>query len=102
VLYNLANLANKGDENKRDRNVMSTKVIASTEAQNNFGRILDDVVSNGTRYIVRRRNTSQAIILSLTDFESILQATEPERKKLERIIREISPVYSLGETVEDR
>ena len=81
---------------------MGTKVIASTEAQNNFGRILDDVVSNGTRYIVSRRNTSQAIILSLADFENILQSAKSERKKLKQVIREVSPVYSLGETVEDR
>jgi hypothetical protein len=35
---------------------MSTKTIPSTEAQNNFGRILDDVVQNDARYIIQRRN----------------------------------------------
>jgi prevent-host-death family protein len=80
---------------------MGTKTISSTEAQNNFGRILDDVAQNGTRYIIRRRNSSQAIILSITDFESILSASEPERKKLEKVIRELSPVYSFGEAIGD-
>ena len=81
---------------------MSTKRIASTAAQNNFGRILDDVVQNGTRYVIQRRNTSQVIMLSLADFESILLAGDSERKKLEITIRELSPVYSLGEQIDDR
>jgi prevent-host-death family protein len=78
---------------------MGTKLIASTEAQNNFGRVLDDVVRNGTRYVVQRRNASQAVILSVADFESILSADDTERKKLEKVLRELSPVYSLGEAV---
>ena len=80
---------------------MKTKLVASTEAQNNFGRVLDDVVQNGTRYVIRRRNTSQAIILSITDFESILSANENERKKLEQVIRELTPVYSIGESISE-
>lgn len=78
---------------------MKTKLIASTEAQNNFGRVLDDVVQNGTRYVIRRRNTSQAIILSIADFESLLSADDAERQKLEKVIRELSPVYSIGEAI---
>ena len=81
---------------------MKTKLVASTEAQNNFGRVLDDVVQNGTRYVIRRRNTSQAIILSITDFESILSANETERKKIEKVIRELSPVYSIGESIAEQ
>ncbi len=81
---------------------MKTKLVASTEAQNNFGRVLDDVVQNGTRYVVRRRNSSQAIILSIADFEGILSANETERKKLEKIIRELSPVYSIGESITEQ
>jgi len=81
---------------------MGTKLIASTEAQNNFGRVLDDVVQHGTRYVIRRRNTSQAIILSITDFESILSADASERSKLEKLIREISPAYSLGESIAEQ
>lgn len=80
---------------------MKTKLIASTEAQNNFGRVLDDVVQNSTRYIVRRRNTSQAIIMSVTDLERILAGDEGERKKLERIIHETRPTYTIGAAIAD-
>jgi prevent-host-death family protein len=80
---------------------MGTKLIASTEAQNNFGRVLDDVVQNNTRYIVRRRNTPQAIILSVADFENILAGDAADRQKLEKILRELSPVYALGESIEE-
>lgn len=78
---------------------MKTRLIASTEAQNNFGRMLDDTVQNGTRYVIRRRNTSQAILLSIADLESLLSGDEAERMKLEKIIREVSPNYSFGESV---
>lgn len=78
---------------------MKTRLIASTEAQNNFGRMLDDAVQNGIRYVIRRRNTSQAILLSIADLESLLSGDEAERMKLEKIIREVSPNYSFGESV---
>ena len=78
---------------------MKTRLVASTEAQNNFGRVLDDVVQNGTRYIIRRRNASQAILLSIADFESLLSGDEAERQKLEKVVRELSPNYSLGESI---
>jgi PHD/YefM family antitoxin component YafN of YafNO toxin-antitoxin module len=78
---------------------MRTRLIASTEAQNNFGRMLDDAVQNSTRYVIRRRNASQAILLSIADFESLLVGDEAERKKLEKVIRELSPLYSVGESV---
>ena len=78
---------------------MKTRLIGSTEAQNNFGRMLDDAVQNGTRYVIRRRNTSQAILLSIADLENLLSGDEAERMKLEKIIREVSPTYSFGESV---
>ncbi|MBK7217337.1 MAG: type II toxin-antitoxin system Phd/YefM family antitoxin [Candidatus Promineofilum sp.] len=80
---------------------MKTRLVASTEAQNNFGRVLDDVVQNGTRYIIRRRNTSQAILLSIADFESLLSGDETERHKLEKVVRELSPSYTFGESIEE-
>ena len=78
---------------------MTTKTIPSTEAQNNFGRILDDVIQNDTRYVIKRRNISQAILLNLPDFERLLAASENERKQMGNVIRELSPVYNLGETI---
>lgn len=78
---------------------MITKMIPSTEAQNNFGSILDDVTQNDTRYVIKRRNAPQAILLSLSDLQRILTANEIERREIETVIEELSPVYNLGETV---
>lgn len=78
---------------------MATKTIPSTEAQNNFGRILDDVIRNDTRYVIKRRTTPQAILLSLSDLERLLGANEIERKQMGTVIRELGPVYDLGETI---
>ncbi len=80
---------------------MGTKLIASTEAQNNFGRILDDVVQNSTRYVIQRRNAAQAILLSMADLESILLAAENDRQELGKVIRELGPTYSLGSSVKE-
>lgn len=78
---------------------MTTKTISSTEAQNNFGRILDDVVQNDARYIVKRRSSSQVIVLSLADFRQLLAANENERREIGRVIRELSPTYDLGDAI---
>lgn len=79
---------------------MSTKTVSSTTAQNNFGRMLDDVVQNEARYVIKRRNSSQAILLSLSDFEGLLSAHEGERRQVGNLIRELSPVYDLGDQLE--
>lgn len=77
---------------------METKTIASTDAQNNFGRVLNDVIKNNIRYVVKRHNLAQAIILSLDDFEQLL-TNHSEQESLTQIIRELTPDYSLGETI---
>jgi PHD/YefM family antitoxin component YafN of YafNO toxin-antitoxin module len=92
MCYNLAKLVNW--ENMR----MTTKVIASSEVQNNFGRILNDVTQNNTRFVVKRRNLPQAIILSLTDFEELL-TNDGEQRRMASMVRELTPVYSLGEAL---
>ena len=79
---------------------MAMKTISSTDVQNNFGRILDDVVQNSARYVIQRRSQSQAIILSLAEFERILSSTHLERQGFRKVIRELTPVYNLGESVE--
>ena len=78
---------------------MTTKTIPSTKAQNNFGSILDDVILNDTRYVIKRRNTPQVILLSLSDLQKLLTGNEIERREIGTVIRELSPVYNLGETV---
>lgn len=78
---------------------MTTKTIPSTEAQNNFSSILDDVIQNNTRYVIKRRNTPQVILLSLSDIQKLLGGNEIERREIGTVIQELSPVYNLGETV---
>jgi prevent-host-death family protein len=95
ALYNLSKLANLPSLGVE----MATKVIASTEAQNHFGQVLDDVVQNNTRYVVKRRGLSQVAILSLADLEQLLVDAQ-ERDQIADVIRELQPVYRLGETVD--
>lgn len=78
---------------------MSTKTISSTDAQNNFGRILDDVIQNNTRYILKRRSSPKVIVLSLHDFQNIIN-NQDDQKRLTRLINEMSPSYEFGETIE--
>jgi len=74
---------------------MLTKTIASTQAQNNFGRMLDDVTHNHTRYVVERRGLPQVIILSLEDFVHTLNHEE-ERQTLDTLLRELQSHYDVG------
>jgi len=78
---------------------MTIKSINSTEAQNNFGRVLDDVTLNRARYIVKRRGVPQAIVLSFDDFAHVLH-DNTERQRLDLVMRELRPQYSLGEVIE--
>jgi prevent-host-death family protein len=83
-----------------DKTAMTkTKTIPSTDAQNNFGQILSDVVQNNTRYIIKRRTIPLAIVLSLSDFEQIM-ASQDERKKMTHVVQELGHVYNLGEPVQ--
>ena len=78
---------------------MPTKTVTSTEVQNNFGQIIDAVAQEHTRYIIKRRNVPQAIIMALSDLNQLL-SDAAEREKIGSVIRELTPVYQLGETVE--
>jgi len=76
--------------------MMATKSISSTKAQNNFGRVLDDITQNHTRYIVERRGIPQVVILSFDDFADILN-NEHEREQMYIVLRELRPKYQLGQ-----
>lgn len=76
-----------------------TKFIISTEAQNHFGQLLDDVAANGTRYIVKRFSAPKAAIISLEDLETLL-AGESNGQTYLQVLQESRPTYSLGEPIE--
>lgn len=77
---------------------MATKSISSTQAQNNFGRVLDDVTHNQTRYIIERRGVPQVIILSFDDFAYVL-SDETERRQMDTMLKELRPRYHLGRVI---
>lgn len=78
---------------------MTIKSINSTQAQNNFGRVLDDVTLNRVRYIVKRRGVPHAIVLSFDDFAYLLR-DDGERGRMRSVLKELRPQYSLGEVIE--
>jgi prevent-host-death family protein len=75
------------------------KFIISTKAQNNFGRLLDDVSENHTRYVIKRFGHPKAVVISLDDFERLLE-NEADGGRYLQVIRESRPGYVLGETIE--
>ncbi|MCL4475451.1 MAG: type II toxin-antitoxin system Phd/YefM family antitoxin [Nitrospirae bacterium] len=78
--------------------VLSIKSVSSTQAQNNFGQVLDDVTQNHTRYIVERRGNPKAVILSFDDFAKVLNDVK-ERQEMGSIIKELQPEYGVGQVV---
>lgn len=77
---------------------MAIKSVSSTQAQNNFGQVIDDVTQNHTRYIVERRGNPKAVILSFDDFARVLNNAK-ERQEMGSIIRELQPEYGVGQVV---
>jgi len=77
---------------------MATKSISSTQVQNNFGQVLDDVTRNHTRYVVERRGIPQAIVLSFDDFAYLLSDAN-ERRQMDAVIKELRPEYKLGQVL---
>jgi len=77
---------------------MTNKSINSTEAQNNFGLVLNDVAHNNTRYIVVRHGVPQAVIIEFDDLIELL-SDQTERKDLNNVLMGLKPAYTLGETV---
>lgn len=75
------------------------KFILSTEAQNHFGQLLDDVSSRGTRYVIKRFGTPKAAIVPLEDLETLLSSEEQGEEYL-HILRESRAEYSLGEAIQ--
>ena len=78
---------------------MTIKSISSTDAQNNFGQVLDDVTLNHARYIIKRRGAPQVIILSFDDFAHVLH-NDSERQRMDSVLTELRPQYSIGEVIE--
>lgn len=77
---------------------MTTRSISSTTAQNNFGRVLDDVTLYRTRYVIERRGIPQAVILSFDDLTDLL-SNEQERQHMNNVLRELRPEYHLGQMI---
>lgn len=77
---------------------MATKKISSTQAQNNFGQVLDDVTYNQTRFIIQRRGIPKAVIISFDDFEKLL-SNESERNDMFVLLREVKPEYQIGQSL---
>lgn len=72
---------------------MNVKTINSTQAQNNFGRLLDDVTEQGTRYLVQRFGKVKAAIVPLDDFRCLLGQDDA----VAHLLRETNTIYSLGQ-----
>jgi len=77
---------------------LAIKSVSSTQAQNNFGQVIDDVTQNHTRYIVERRGNPKAVIISFEDFARVLNDAK-ERQEMGLIIKELQPEYGVGQVV---
>lgn len=75
---------------------MKTKVISSTDAQNNFGKVMQSAIQEHIAYVVRRRDVAQVIIIGVEDLEKLLSSVA-DREKMGGVLREVSPEYEIGE-----
>ena len=78
--------------------IMATKRINATEAQNNFGRVIDDAIQNRVRYIIHRRNVPHVVVLSIDELIRLL-GDEKERQHLTTLLEQLRPDYGLGQVL---
>ena len=55
--------------------------MTSTEAQNGFGRVLDAVARGGT-VLITRHNATQAVVMSVDQYEALTRAESPSLEAL--------------------
>lgn len=74
------------------------RLIPATQAKTRFGEMIREVATKGTRFIVQKRGVPQAVVISLDDYEDILE-TEAELRDPEYLasIGESRRQYELGE-----
>lgn len=53
-----------------------TKKIAATEARNNFGRVLEEVVHEPTIFVVTRLGQPRAVILGVDQYQELIEELE--------------------------
>lgn len=70
-----------------------TRTILSSEAKANFGQVIDDVFSRGTRYVIQRFDTPRAVLISLADYQRLLTAEEAGVQ----VLGETRATYHLGQ-----
>lgn len=76
---------------------LQIRKLSSTQAQNNFGQVLDEI-QNHRCYIIERRGTPKAVTLSFSAFVRILTDAK-ERHEIESIIKDFKPRSDLGQIV---
>jgi prevent-host-death family protein len=72
--------------------------MTSTEAKNGFGRVLDAVARNG-RVLITKHNTTQAVVLSLKEYEELTRVSEPS---LDALSAEFDELLARMQTPEAR
>jgi prevent-host-death family protein len=69
-------------------------MVSSSEAQNNFGAMMQWAEENNDEVVVERRGKPAAVLISYEEYKSIVQLKEQERKRkafeaLEKLRREV-------------
>ena len=71
------------------------RVVSSSEAQNNFGAMMQWVEENNEEVVVERRGKPTAVLISYEEYKTLSQLKEQERKRqaferMEMIRRQIA------------
>ena len=71
------------------------RVVSSSEAQNNFGAMMQWVKENNEEVVVERRGKPTAVLISYEEYKTLSQLKEQERKRqaferMEMIRRQIA------------
>ena len=84
-----------GQETKR-RTHSGVEAVSATEAQNNFGRVLMQAVSDGIVFITKY-DVVTAVVLSIDKFNSLAKMEDPD---LDALSREFDEMFARMQTPE--
>jgi antitoxin YefM len=78
----------------------TVKAVPAFEAKTHFGQLLDEVDHQGVRFVVERRGKPVAVILSVDEFEEMLEVSGEEADPaFQESLKEARTEYKLGKTL---
>lgn len=73
---------NRQKNNQTGKSAYPPKVLAATQARNNFSQVINEAAFRGERFLVERHGTILAVIMGIEDYSQLTNSGEPPQHGL--------------------